>query len=86
MKTDIISRMEEMQQRFGRLQLCDRETHVQKFDREIGLDQSAAASWTKRWEAELKDRDADWVQDGDPPELAGESELDYNERTGRYDQ
>jgi hypothetical protein len=55
MKTDIITRMEAMQQRFGRLQLCDRETHVQKFDREIGLDQSSADSWKKRWEAELKD-------------------------------
>ncbi len=34
---------------------------------------------------QLNDR-ADWIQDGDPPALAGESELDYNERTGRYDQ
>ncbi len=53
MKTDIISRMEAMQQRFGRLQLEDR---------------------------------ADWIQDGDPIAFAGESEAEYNERTGRYDQ
>ncbi len=51
--TDIISRMEAAQQRFGRLQLEDR---------------------------------ADWTQGGDPPALAGESEADYNERTGRYDE
>ncbi len=55
MSHDIISRMEAMQQRFRHLQLCYRETHVQKFDREIGLDQSSADSWRKRWEAELKD-------------------------------
>ncbi len=48
--------MEAAQQRFGRLQLCNHETHVQKFDREIGLDQSSAESWEKRREAELKDR------------------------------
>ncbi len=29
---------------------------------------------------------ADWVQPGDPPALPGESELDYNERTGRYEE
>ncbi len=52
-ETDIISRMEAMQQRFGQLQLCDR---------------------------------SDWIQDGDPTALAGESEADYNERTGRYDE
>ncbi len=57
MKNDIISRMEEAQQRFG------------AFERRL----------------QLNDR-ADWIQDGDPPALAGESELDYNERTGRYDQ
>ncbi len=34
---------------------------------------------------QLEDR-ADWIQDGDPPTFAGESEADYNERTGRYDQ
>ncbi len=33
---------------------------------------------------QLNDR-ADWVQDGDPPALHGESEADYNERTGRYE-
>ncbi len=32
---------------------------------------------------QLEDR-ADWVQDGDPVAFAGESELEYNERTGRY--
>ncbi len=68
MKTDIISRMEAAQQRFGRLQLCDRETHVQKFDREIGLDQSSADSWKNRWEAELKDRESELVFDGEDAE------------------
>ncbi len=33
---------------------------------------------------QLADR-ADWIQDGDPPALSGESEADYNERTGRYE-
>ncbi len=33
---------------------------------------------------QLEDR-ADWIQDGDPVAFAGESEAEYNERTGRYD-
>ncbi len=56
--TDIISRMEAMQQRFGK-SMCD---------------------------PEPCDFTADWIQPGDPPAFAGESEADYNERTGRYDE
>lgn len=32
-------------------------TNVERFDKEIGLDQESAASWRKRWEAELKDKE-----------------------------
>lgn len=32
------------------------ETNVEKFDREIGLDQESAESWRKRWEAEQLDK------------------------------
>ncbi len=34
---------------------------------------------------QLADR-PDWLQEGDPIAFAGESEAEYNERTGRYDQ
>ncbi len=52
----IISRMEAIQQRFGRLQLCDRETHVQKFD--------AQAEHIKDLEYESRVDYESWQYDG----------------------